>query len=111
MKRILGSLVAVSMIATPVAAHERGYESYEHEEHEHHGASAGAIIGALLLGGIIAGASERRDRRYENPYDHTPRLQSGYTDQYGYWHDCYDEQVTERDYYGRLYQHWVRRCY
>jgi Ni/Co efflux regulator RcnB len=74
MKKILASIIAVSMIATPALAqrndrqygsYER-YERYERNNHKRHnrGVRTGEAV-ALILGGAILGAAISKNNRRE----------------------------------------------
>ena len=74
MKKLLASIIAISMIATPALAqrndrHNGGYERYERYERNHHkrhnrGVRTGEAV-ALILGGAILGAAISKNNRRE----------------------------------------------
>lgn len=74
MKKLLASIIAVSMIATPALAqrndrHHGSYERYERYERNHHkrhnrGVKTGEAV-ALILGGAILGAAISKNNRRE----------------------------------------------
>ena len=69
-KSVVSGLVALSVLATPVAAEARGRDDYYRGERHEHGISTGGAIaiglGALILG---AAASNRSRYDYDRPYD------------------------------------------
>jgi len=102
MKKLLASIIAVSMIATPALAqrndrHNGGYERYERYDHKRHnrGVRTGEAV-ALILGGAILGAAisknnrNRRVEQYEYP-QYRRQLQQV----------CQDN--VQYDYYGNPY--------
>lgn len=74
MKKLLASIIAVSMIATPALAQRNdrqygSYERYERYERNHHkrhnrGVKTGEAV-ALILGGAILGAAISKNNRRE----------------------------------------------
>jgi Ni/Co efflux regulator RcnB len=74
MKKLLASIIAVSMIATPALAQRNdrqygSYERYERYERNHHkrhnrGVRTGEAV-ALILGGAILGAAISKNNRRE----------------------------------------------
>ena len=102
--KILASLIAVSMIATPAMAD--GYRGPRggdhHERHESRGGSGcgwlcGAIIGGIVISAIGSDRRERDDNRYYPPdYRYDRRY-------------CVREQVVEWR-YGERYIYWQTTC-
>ena len=97
MKKILASLIAVSMIASPAMAHEnRG-----RDRHESRGGGCGwlcgAIIGGLVIGVISSDRRDRDDNRYYPP-------DSRYDERY-----CVREQIVEWR-HGERYVYWQTTC-
>lgn len=98
MKKLLASIIAVSMIATPALARDRGgYErGYERHERHHRGIRTGEAVaiglGALILGAAIA--KNNRNTRVVEQYEYREyRRPSQYV--------C--EDVIKYDYYGNPY--------
>lgn len=100
MKKLLASIIAVSMIATPALAqrndrHNGGYERYERYErntHKRHnrGVRTGEAV-ALILGGAILGAAISKNNRREREV-----VYQDYRTQV-----CQD--IIKYDYYGNPY--------
>jgi Ni/Co efflux regulator RcnB len=100
MKKLLASIIAISMIATPALAqrndrHNGGYERYERYERNHHkrhnrGVRTGEAV-ALILGGAILGAAISKNNRREREV-----VYQDYRTQV-----CQD--IIKYDYYGNPY--------
>ena len=97
MKKLLASIIAVSMIATPALAqrNDRQYGSYERYERNHHkrhnrGVKTGEAL-ALILGGAILGAAISKNNRREREV-----VYQDYRTQV-----CQD--IIKYDYYGNPY--------
>ena len=103
MKKLLASIIAVSMIATPALAqrsdrHYNGYNNYErsyHHKRHRKGVSTGEAVaiglGALIIGSAIA--KNNRNTTVVERYDYPPvRTQTQV---------CYD--VINYDYYNNPY--------
>jgi Ni/Co efflux regulator RcnB len=100
MKKLLASIIAISMIATPALAqrndrHNGGYERYERHERNHHkrhnrGVRTGEAV-ALILGGAILGAAISKNNRREREV-----VYQDYRTQV-----CQD--IIKYDYYGNPY--------
>lgn len=100
MKKLLASIIAVSMIATPALAQRNdrqygSYERYERYERNHHkrhnrGVRTGEAV-ALILGGAILGAAISKNNRREREV-----VYQDYRTQV-----CQD--VVKYDYYGNPY--------
>ena len=107
MKKILASLIAVSMLATPAMAEhrKRDRDGYSHREKR---GGCGWLCGAII-GGVVVGAlssSERRDR-YEREYEYDNRY---YPPDYRYDRRyCVREQIVEWR-YGERYIYWQTIC-
>jgi hypothetical protein len=105
MKKILTSLIAVSMVATPAMADgyrgPRGGDYHERHE-ESHGSGCGWLCGAII-GGVVLSAigSSRENRREDNRY-YPPN--SRYDERY-----CVREQVVEW-HHGERYIFWQTTC-
>jgi Ni/Co efflux regulator RcnB len=100
MKKLLASIIAVSMIATPALAQRNdrqygSYERYERYERNHHkrhnrGVKTGEAV-ALILGGAILGAAISKNNRREREV-----VYQDYRTQV-----CQD--IIKYDYYGNPY--------
>ena len=97
MKKLLASIIAVSMIATPALAQRNdrqygSYERYERNQHKRHnrGVKTGEAV-ALILGGAILGAAISKNNRREREV-----VYQDYRTQV-----CQD--VVKYDYYGNPY--------
>jgi Ni/Co efflux regulator RcnB len=92
MKKFIASLIAVSMIATPVLARDRGrYDrSYERHERHHRGIRTGEAV-AIGLGALILGAAIAKNNRREREV-----IYQDYRTQV-----CQD--IIKYDYYGNPY--------
>lgn len=115
-KSVISGLIAVSVLATPVAAEARGRDDrwVEQGHRGHRGVNTGEAIaiglGAFILGSAIAGGrNERYDERYEDEYER-PRYR-GRDSYYRPDRNCYSTVVTEYDYYGNRYTRREVRCF
>jgi Ni/Co efflux regulator RcnB len=97
MKKLLASIIAVSMIATPALAQRNdrqygSYERYERNQHKRHnrGVKTGEAV-ALILGGAILGAAISKNNRREREV-----VYQDYRTQV-----CQD--IIKYDYYGNPY--------
>jgi Ni/Co efflux regulator RcnB len=96
MKKFIASLIAVSMIATPVMAqhrngHNRGYERHDsYKRHHHRGIRTGEAV-AIGLGALILGAAIAKNNRREREV-----VYQDYRTQV-----CQD--IIKYDYYGNPY--------
>ena len=97
MKKLLASIIAVSMIATPALAQRNdrqygSYERYERNQHKRHnrGVKTGEAL-ALILGGAILGAAISKNNRREREV-----VYQDYRTQV-----CQD--IIKYDYYGNPY--------
>jgi hypothetical protein len=99
MKKILTSLIAVSLLATPAIARDHR----RHDRHEKSGNGCGWLCGAII-GGIVVGAlssSKENEERYDNRY---------YPPDYRYDRRyCVREQIVEWR-YGERYIYWQTTC-
>jgi hypothetical protein len=104
MKKILASLIAVSLLATPVMAREhRDGNRKEHREKRKSGCGwlCGAIIGGVVVGALSSKRDEEREPEYDNRY-YPP--DSRYDRRY-----CVREQVVEW-HRGERYIYWQTTC-
>jgi len=101
MKKILTSLIAVSLLATPAMARDhRGHERYE-KRGNGCGWLCGAIIGGVVIGALSSKRDEEREREYDNRY---------YPPDYRYDRRyCVREQIVEWR-YGERYIYWQTTC-
>ena len=101
MKKLLASIIAVSMIATPALAQRNdrqygSYERYERYERNHHkrhnrGVRTGEAV-ALILGGAILGAAISKNNRRERE-----------TVVYQDYRTQVCQDIVKYDYYGNPY--------
>lgn len=117
-KSVISGLIAVSVLATPVAAEARGRGDHRVEQGHrgHRGVNTGEAIaiglGAFILGAAISGGSreERYEERYEDREYERPRYR-GRDSYYRPDRNCYSTIVTEYDYYGNRYTRREVRCF
>lgn len=117
-KSIVSGFVALSVLATPVAAQARDRDDYRGERYEHHDNTGSKIaigLGALILGAAIGSSSRVRDPYYNRGYD--PYYNRGYDRGYDYDRSyqyrrpvCRDVVISGQDQYG-YYERVVTRCY
>jgi hypothetical protein len=102
MKKILTSLIAVSLLATPAMAREHhNYEYREKSGGNGCGWLCGAIIGGVVIGALSSKRDEEREREYDNRY---------YPPDYRYDRRyCVREQIVEWR-YGERYIYWQTTC-
>jgi Ni/Co efflux regulator RcnB len=110
-KSIVSSLIAVSVLATPVAAEARGRD-HQRTEHRQRGLNTGEAI-ALGVGAFILGAAIKSDRNrereverevYDREYDYHIRRRE-------YTRTCYEYRSPVYDRYGRfVYNEIYTRC-
>ena len=118
-KSVISGLIAVSVLATPVAAEARHRDDRRVEQGHrgHRGVNTGEAIaiglGAFILGAAVGGGrSGSYDERYED-YDYerpAPRYR-GRDSYYRPDRNCYSTVVTEYDYYGNRYSRREVRCF
>ena len=104
MKKILASLIAVSLLATPAMAREHRDDSRkEHREKRKGGCGwlCGAIIGGVVVGALSSKRDEEREPEYDNRY-YPPDTR--YDRRY-----CVREQVVEW-HRGERYIYWQTTC-
>lgn len=117
-KSVISGLIAVSVLATPVAAEARGRGDHRVEQgHRRHGGhlSTGEAI-AIGVGAVILGAAinSGRNSRYEDRYDDYEYERPRYRGRDSYYRpdrNCYSTVVTEYDYYGNRYTRREVRCF
>lgn len=116
-KSIVSSIVAISVLATPVAAEARGRGEHRAERNERHrgghintGEAIAIGVGALILGAAIGGKRDREVERevYDREYDYHYR---GRDSQYRPARNCYDTVVTSYDRWGRRWERVETRCF
>jgi hypothetical protein len=106
MKKILASLIAISMLATPAMAEHRNRDrdNYSHGEKRRGGGCGwlcGAIIGGVVVGALSSKRTEEREQEYDNRY---------YPPDYRYDRRyCVREQIVEWR-YGERYIYWQTTC-
>lgn len=96
MKKILTTLAALVVVATPVAAEAR---------HRDRGDKVGHFIGGLLVGAVVGAAISSADRAQRDDRYNEPR----YRDEYRPQRVCFEEQTVEYR-YGRKYVYYEYRC-
>ena len=104
MKKILASLIAVSMLATPAMA---GHRDRGGEHRERRGGGCGWLCGAIIGGVVVGALSSNREERsgYEREYDNRY-----YPPDYRYDRRyCVREQIVEWR-YGERYVYWQTTC-
>ena len=107
-KSVISGLIAVSVLATPVAAEARHRDDRRVEQGHrgHRGVNTGEAIaiglGAFILGAAVSGG---RTERYEDR-DYDREVYRGYETR-----RCYDYRVPIYDRYGRfIYNEVYTRC-
>jgi hypothetical protein len=114
-KSVISSIIAVSVLATPVVAEARGRD-HPRTEHRQRGLNTGEAI-ALGVGAFILGAAiksdKNRDREierevYDREYDYHYR---GRDARYRSDRNCYDTVVTSYDRWGRRWERVETRCF
>lgn len=117
-KSVISGLIAVSVLATPVAAEARGRGDHRVEQGHrgHRGVNTGEAIaiglGAFILGAAISGGN--RNERYEERYEDRDYDRPVYRGRDSYYRpdrNCYSTTVTEYDYYGNRYTRREVRCF
>ena len=107
LKSVVSSLVALSVLATPVAAEARHREGGRGYERHHSRISTGEAIaigvGAFILG-AAASSNRRDDRVYDRDYDR------GYSYEYEYRRSCREVISSGYDRYGDYYEKRTVRC-
>lgn len=115
-KSIVSSIVAISVLATPVVAEAKGRGDHRAERNERHdrhrggrvntGEAIAIGVGALILGAAIG---SRRDQEvYDREYDYHYRNRDAY---YRPSRNCYDTVVTSYDRWGRRWERVETRCF
>lgn len=111
-KSVISGLIAVSVLATPVAAEARGRGEHRVEQGHrgHRGVNTGEAIaiglGAFILGAAISGSREDRGvDTYEDRYER-PEYRNRYERR------CYEYREPVYDRYGRfMYNQVYTRCF
>jgi len=109
-KNIVSGLIAVAVLATPVAAEAR-HRDGERGRH-HRGLNTGEAI-ALGVGAFILGAAVNGNRREDRTRQEDRQVEREVYEreyEYHYRRQCYDAIQTRYDYYGRPYYQRVTRC-
>ena len=118
-KSIISSIIAVSVLATPVVAEAKGRGEHRTERHErkrgNHINTGEAIaigLGAFILGAAIKNNNSRDEEEverevYDREYEYHYRNRDAY---YRRDRNCRTTEVTEYDYYGNRYIRRERRC-
>jgi Ni/Co efflux regulator RcnB len=119
-KSIISSIIAVSVLATPVVAEAKGRGEHRTERHErkrgNHINTGEAIaigLGAFILGAAIKNNNSRDEEEverevYDREYEYHYRNRDAY---YRRDRNCRTTEVTEYDYYGNRYIRRERRCF
>ena len=116
-KSIVSSIVAISVLATPVVAEARGRGDHRAERSERHrggrvntGEAIAIGVGALILGAAIGSRRDQEVERevYDREYGYHYRNRDAY---YRRDRNCRTTEVTEYDYYGNRYIRRERRCF
>lgn len=112
LKSVISSLVALVVVATPVAAearngHHRGYDRHNsYRGHHRGGVSTGEAIaigmGALILGAAVASSNRQVDNR---PRDYDYRYEDRRPNRY-----CREVISSGYDRYGDYYETRTIRC-
>jgi Ni/Co efflux regulator RcnB len=121
-KSIISSIIAVSVLATPVVAEAKGRGEHRTERHERNrgnhintGEAIAIGLGALILGAAIGGS--KREQYEEESYEDRPvyaRPRYDYRGRDAYYRrdrNCRTTEVIEYDYYGNRYIRRERRCF
>lgn len=98
MRKFLIALVAISMLATPVAAEAR-HRDNDRSERRHNG--VGKFLGGLVVG-MIVGAAVAAPREEAEEYTRDREV-------YRPRKVCFEEQIVEYR-YGRKYVYYEYRC-
>ena len=108
-KSIVSGLVALTVLATPVAAEARGRHHDDGRRHHSRISTGEAIaigVGAFILGAAASSGNRRDDRVYDRDYDR------GYDYEYRRpRRDCYEAVTTRYDRWGYPVYERVVRCY
>jgi hypothetical protein len=121
-KSIVSSIVAISVLATPVVAEAKSRGDHRAERSERHrggrvntGEAIAIGVGALILGAAIGSRRDQEverevyDREYDYHYRGRPNRHSDAY--YRPARNCRIAEVTEYDYYGNRYIRRERRCF
>ena len=112
-KSIVSGLVALSVVAMPVAAEARGRHDGNRYEQRHHrsristGEAIAIGMGAFILGAAVSGGNRRDERVYDRDYDR------GYDRGYDYEYRrpvCREVISSGYDRYGYYYEKRTVRC-
>ena len=116
-KSIVSSIVAISVLATPVVAEARSRGEHR-AERSHRGLNTGEAIalgvGAFILGAAIKNNSRAREIEqevYDREYEYHYRNRDNRDAYYRRDRNCRTTEVTEYDYYGNRYIRRERRCF
>ena len=109
-KKILGAVVALSVLTPSVAlAHNTGYRHYHNQHNRHHNKNDDdwvvPLLGGLIIGGIIASESNKDRNTTRDDYYNPPRNAPRYTRS-----GCSERWVVEYDRSGRRFQYLERVC-
>lgn len=119
-KSIVSSIVAISVLATPVVAEANGRGDHRAERNERYdrhrggrvntGEAIAIGVGALILGAAIGSRRDQEVERevYDREYEYHYRNRDAY---YRRDRNCRIAEVTEYDYYGNRYIRRERRCF
>ena len=116
-KSIVSSIVAISVLATPVVAEAKSRGDHRAERSERHrggrvntGEAIAIGVGALILGAAIGSRRDQEVERevYDREYDYHYR---GQDSRYRPARNCYDTVVTSYDRWGRRWERVETRCF
>ena len=118
-KSIVSSIVAISVLATPVVAEAKGRGEHRSERHErkrgNHINTGEAIaigLGAFILGAAIKNNNSRDEEVEREVYDREYNYHyRGRDSQYRPARNCYDTVVTSYDRWGRRWERVETRCF